>query len=447
MIKQRAYRLKEAHNNIPAKTELSYSEETHRWIYDDEQGKLVIHNEDIDTIDIVEKAIDFSFLGEPIYHDDDVYIVARYVDCSKTKEFRDAELGSVKKTEWCKESAVALPSFYALFKNEDDANKYSQRFIEEELKYTQEMMVLDKQRVLKNILSLDSDSSDKILSDDTAEMFNEMLDFFTEKQVELARKFDEGDDDSELDDIDMVKKDFNSLPDNIKNLFKKHGLDATNLSDDDITTHYKKINIDNIEDDEDLREILIEGCVEHVIDTLNNKNEPITEEEIICIREVVSEQIDAQDMNVIRKSQTGIVLQTEDIYKRIIERRGTKAIRYEEFEKISGYVIENGIPVFIQDIPSNDETKVIYCTEKQALSAIAFAKLSHIVSRANYLIGERVDWTNSEQFKFMIACDPKEGLKLGSVTSYYSPLVFLDKIDCVTSFREHKDLWAAYYQL
>ena len=97
------------------------------------------------------------------------------------------------------------------------------------------------------------------------------------------------------------------------------------------------------------------------------------------------------------------------------------------------------------DFIANNMNQNVCQTKKQALSQIAFAKLTQLASNMN---GDcEADWSNfNNNTKFMIIRNGCS-LVISSVNYTYSPICFKSAELRDFSFEHHLDLWKQYYQL
>ncbi len=149
---------------------------------------------------------------------------------------------------------------------------------------------------------------------------------------------------------------------------------------------------------------------------------------------------------------------TEENYEQI-----KKALT--EFEQQSKEV-SNDWPMTVNDLPENENFWFIkdgeiemndgtwpndagdFYTEKDAQSALAFAKLSRLIRHINK--GWLPDWKNTEQPKWFIQYS--EGI--GELTKYQTSvtngrpdcLYFSSAEDAERSIETHKELWLQYFQ-
>lgn len=92
--------------------------------------------------------------------------------------------------------------------------------------------------------------------------------------------------------------------------------------------------------------------------------------------------------------------------------------------------------------------KVVFNTEKQALSCLAYAQLSQLIAEINQ--NWQPNWCDLDSYKFVIVrSENRQGsyLTKQEYTTTFHPLAFKTAEARDFSFEFHKDLWKTYYQL
>lgn len=124
---------------------------------------------------------------------------------------------------------------------------------------------------------------------------------------------------------------------------------------------------------------------------------------------------------------------------------------WEELGKISGYCISsvgNGI-VEVQDNLTTEVTKMIYATEKQARSALAYAQLTQLMKD----LGEEcnVDWYDDYRYKYCIVFNcPSKQLEVSSWAIYafiFHFLAFRTREVAEKFMRKHEKLIKEYFMV
>lgn len=112
-----------------------------------------------------------------------------------------------------------------------------------------------------------------------------------------------------------------------------------------------------------------------------------------------------------------------------------------------GYVIDScpaKLDVIIKKCSNpvaQDHFKNQYATEKQAKSALAFAQLSHIVSKYN-------DEFKSKNINTYGVCvNNIHKLEVMTICDYMCHLVFRSHADATISMRENNELWKQYWMI
>lgn len=126
------------------------------------------------------------------------------------------------------------------------------------------------------------------------------------------------------------------------------------------------------------------------------------------------------------------------------ELEDNKGYTWEESFNKAGYLIDGDRVILCTECSADKDYKDTFKTKEQAESALAFAQLSHIVSRANK------DKKSGEAAYTIIASNLLAG-KLGThVVNYGSKLphlVFFDEKDAVESLKFNRELWEKYWML